>query len=69
MNKKAKVTLEYNGKSITEEHDGVVIVTFDEIDGKLVVNTIGNVENKVAHAALGDILENETETKVVDDLE
>jgi len=68
MKKKTKVTLEFNGKAVTEEHDGVLIITFDEDDGKLLVNTLGNVENKVAYAALGNVIEDDTETKEVDEL-
>jgi len=68
MKKKAKVTLEFNGKTFTEEHDGVLIVTFDKVDDKLLINTIGNVEDKVAYTALGNILEEDTETKDIDNL-
>ena len=68
MKKKAKVTLEFNGKTITEGHDGVLIITFDEVDDKLLVNTLGNVDNKVAYSALGNVIEEDTETKEVDEL-
>ena len=68
MKKKAKVTLEFNGKAVTEEHDGVLIITFDEDDGKLFVNTLGNVENKVAYAALGNVIKDNNERKGIDEL-